>query len=517
MTAPSAGTTVGRVVRGSDGPFDVRGVVRDARDVPRYRGLSPSVTVALADVVARTPESEAVYEPGGARLSYAELWERGRRIAGGLQAAGVRPGDRVGLHLPNGVPWVEAFVGVLIAGGVLVPINTRLTREEVRHVLEDAGCRVVIDADTPAPLADPVAPFASGPAELTAIFYTSGTTGRSKGATSTHEALLAVAENLRRSSKMPADLGSELRTLICVPLFHVTGFAAQLLPVLLAGGAAVLQDGVDVGAIGRHLAEERISYLVAVPAIYYYLLGHRGFEDVEVPQLRWAFYGGAPIAPELVARIKRRFPAARVANGFGMSETSSLATLLPHEESDSHAASIGRPCPAVDVGLLDADTTTGVGEILLRGQSVTTGYWGDGRRHADAFVDGWLRTGDLGRLDEDGRLYLVDRVKDMINRGGENVFSVEVENALADAPGVREVAVVGVPDAMMGEKVGCVLVPADGEVDVEAILRHAATRIADYKVPQYLTIRNEPLPRNPGGKVLKQRLREETTWGHPLR
>jgi acyl-CoA synthetase (AMP-forming)/AMP-acid ligase II len=200
-----------------------------------------------------------------------------------------------------------------------------------------------------------------------------------------------------------------------------------------------------------------------------------------------------------------------------MSETSSLATLLPHEESDSRADSIGYPCPCVDVAILDADPETGMGEILLRGQTVTTGYWREPDLAPQSFIDGWLRTGDIGRIDDAGRLYLVDRLKDMINRGGENVFSVEVENALADAPGVKEVAVIGVPDNMMGEKVGCVIVPGEDGVEIDVVLRHAAAQIADYKVPQYVAILETPLPRNPAGKVLKQVLRTQIVWGHPVR
>jgi acyl-CoA synthetase (AMP-forming)/AMP-acid ligase II len=173
----------------------------------------------------------------------------------------------------------------------------------------------------------------------------------------------------------------------------------------------------------------------------------------------------------------------------------------------------------VDVAVLDADPATGVGEILLRGQTVTVGYWREPDLGSQSFLGGWLRTGDIGRIDDAGRLYLVDRLKDMINRGGENVFSVEVESALADAPGVKEVAVIGVPDSMMGEKVGCVIVPADGgvEVDVAAVIRHAAARIADYKVPQFVAIYDRALPRNAAGKVLKHLLREQVAWGPQLR
>ena len=234
--------------------------------------------------------------------------------------------------------------------------------------------------------------------------------------------------------------------------------------------------------------------------------------------VRWVSYGGAPIAVSLVHQIKEAFPNARVGNGFGLTETSSLTSFLPHEEAEDHADSVGFAMPVVDLALDEPDPHTGVGELLVRGANVVQGYWSKPEATAETFVDGWLHTGDLARIDPDGLLYIVDRKKDMINRGGENVYSIEVENALASAPGVGEAAAVGVPDEMMGEKVGAVIVPAAGaEIDVEQILRHMREHVADFKVPQYIAERTEPLPRNPGGKVLKAQLREETDWGKPLR
>jgi acyl-CoA synthetase (AMP-forming)/AMP-acid ligase II len=174
--------------------------------------------------------------------------------------------------------------------------------------------------------------------------------------------------------------------------------------------------------------------------------------------------------------------------------------------------------PVVDIAIADPDPERGTGELLVRGENVVQGYWNKPDETAAAFEDGWLHTGDVGRIDEDGLLHIVDRVKDMINRGGENVYSIEVESALAGAPGVGEAAVLGVPDDMMGEKVGAVIVPAQGsDLDVEAVLGHARERLADFKVPQYVALREEPLPRNPGGKVVKATLRDETEWGAPLR
>jgi acyl-CoA synthetase (AMP-forming)/AMP-acid ligase II len=227
-------------------------------------------------------------------------------------------------------------------------------------------------------------------------------------------------------------------------------------------------------------------------------------------------YGGAPIAPDLVAHIMKAFPQARVGNGFGLTETSSVSTYLPHEYVE-HADSVGFPAPVCDLRIEDAGPD-GVGELLIRGQNVVAGYWNKPAATAEAFIDGWLHSGDLARIDADGLVYIVDRAKDMINRGGENVYCVEVENALAGAPGVFEAAVVGVPDEVMGEKVGAVLVPAPGSrIDVPAVLSYLEERIADFKVPQYVAVRTDPLPRNPGGKLLKRQLRDETDWGPPIR
>jgi long-chain acyl-CoA synthetase len=193
-----------------------------------------------------------------------------------------------------------------------------------------------------------------------------------------------------------------------------------------------------------------------------------------------------------------------------------VTTYLPHEYVE-HADSVGFPAPVCDVRV-DRPGPDGVGELLIRGPNVVAGYWNKPRETAETFVDGWLHSGDLARIDEDGLVYVVDRAKDMINRGGENVYCVEVEYALAGAPGVFEAAVVGVPDEVMGEKVGAVLVPVPGgDIDVPAVLDYLGERIADFKLPQYVVVRPDPLPRNPGGKLLKRRLRDETTWGPAVR
>ncbi len=228
-------------------------------------------------------------------------------------------------------------------------------------------------------------------------------------------------------------------------------------------------------------------------------------------------YGGAPIAPDLVHRLGTAFPHARLGNGFGLTETSSVSTYLPHEYAAEHADSVGFAAPVVDLRIDEPNVGTGVGELLVRGPNVVAGYYNKPQQTAQTFAGGWVHTGDLARIDDDGLVYVVDRMKDMINRGGENVYCVEVEHALASHPAVGEVAVIAVPDPVMGEKVGAVLVPLPGQrISVPDVLSFARGRLADYKVPQYVALRHEPLPRNAGGKVIKALLRT-TEWDERLR
>ena len=494
-------------------PFDETGVERDAAGVKRYVALPDSVVAMLRTSVERDPSAEAVVEVDGPRLSYRELWDASARVAGGLREAGVGRGDRVAIRLGNRVDWVLGFLGALMAGGVAVPVNTRFTDSEARYVIDDSGAKVVLSPGSPLPDGAPYAEADLHREDLAAIFYTSGTTGFPKGAMTSHENFLTNSENARRVVGLPKS-DPTLRNLISVPLFHVTGCNSQLLPTLEAGAAAVIMPTFGVGRFLQVIPEERIAIVTSVPAIFWLAVSQAGFGSVDVSGVRFATYGGAPIAPDLVQAIKRGFPSAQVGNGFGLSETSSISTFLPHRYADTHADSVGFAAPVVDLDLADVDEQTGVGEQLIRGAHVVRGYWNRPEATEEAFAGGWLRTGDLARIDEQGFTYIVDRAKDMINRGGENVYCVEVENVLAAAPGVFEVAVVGVADTMMGEKVGAVIVPTPGtDFDVEAFLAYARTHLADFKVPQYVAVRAGALPRNPGGKVLKPVLRKDTEWG----
>jgi long-chain acyl-CoA synthetase len=492
-------------------PFDDSGVEQDSGGIRRYPDLHESLIAMLRDSVQADPMAEALVEVGGQRISYAQLWDRASRVSGGLREAGISPGDRVAIRLPNSIDWVLAFFGGLMAGAVVVPVNTRLAEPEAAYVIGDSGSSYVFEPGAALPDGAPAVHEDARRSDIAAIFYTSGTTGFPKGAMHTHENVLANVETVYRVSDIPRDAGREMRTLVVVPLFHVTGCHSQTLPALRIGGAAVIDAAFDGRRMIETLERERITACTAVPAIYYYILNHPDFAPARVAGVRWASYGGAPIAPDLVHQIGDRFSGARLANGFGLTECTSIATLLPHEWAAEHADSVGFAAPHAEVAIdrsLFGDHAD-LGEILIRGQSVCAGYWNKPEATAQTFADHWLHTGDVGRVDADGLVFVLDRIKDMINRGGENVYCVEVENALIGAPGVGEVAVVGVPDSMMGEKVGAVIVPLPGAtVDPEAVVAYAREHLADFKVPQFIAVRPEPLPRNPNGKVLKAPLRQ---------
>ena len=275
----------------------------------------------------------------------------------------------------------------------------------------------------------------------------------------------------------------------------------------------------DVQAFLQAVEDEQINILTSVPAIYWLAMSQPNFADKDMSGVGWVTYGGAPTAPDVVAKLRSSFPNARLGNGFGLTETSSVSTFLPDEYAELRPETVGFTAPPVEVDLLDPDPASGVGELLIRGQNVVAGYWNKPEQTADTFVDGWLHTGDLARVDDDGFVQIVDRLKDMVNRGGENVYCVEVENALVEHPAVFEVAVLGVPDDDDGREGrrrhrACGRARSPTRPEIRAF---ALERIADFKVPQFITFRTEPLPRNAGGKVLKPVLRKETEWSAQLR
>ncbi len=496
-------------------PFPMEKLTRGTDGIIRYVGVDATL-VSMLDRARKTwPKAEALVECGGERLSYAQLWERSASVAGGLKAAGIGVGDRVGLDLPNGISWVVAFFGTLLAGGVIVPINTRLSKTEKDYAIADSGAKFIFEPGQQLPQASPFVYENASNQDLAAIFYTSGTTGHPKGAMTSHENFISNVETAIRVARLEPE---DLRSLVSVPLFHVTGCNSQLLPTLSIGGTIVMMPSFDVGSFISTIAQEKITVLTSVPAIYWLAMNQPQFLELDTSAVTRVLYGGAPTPPELVKRIIAAFGNAEVGNGFGLSETASISTFLPHAFAATRPETVGFAAPPVELDLHEVDPQTGAGELLIKGPNVVSGYWNKPEATSSTFIDGWLHSGDMAKIDDSGFCQIVDRKKDMVNRGGENVYCVEVENVLIEYPGVFEVAIVGVPDPMMGEKVGAVVVPMPGtQLDTNELIEFASSKLATYKVPQFLKIQSEPLPRNPGGKVLKPILRSATDWGNPLR
>lgn len=499
-----------------DYPFDTSGVVRDTDGGKRYTNLPDSLVAMLRTQAQATPNAEAIVDlKTGERVDYHNLWRRAARVAGGLKAQKLVPGDRAAICLGNGLDWVLAFLGCQLAGVAAVPVNTRFAKKEQDYVITDSGASYIFQPGAALPDGESYEYTAATAADMAAIFYTSGTTGFPKGAITSHGNFTSNNESARRCIKLSND--EQLRNLVAVPLFHATGCHSQLLATLSLGGCVVIMPEFEVGAFLDAIAAENINQLVAVPAIYWLTINQPQFATIDVSQVRWLVYGGAPIAPGLVSKLKDAFPNAQLGNGFGLTETASLATFLPHEYADDYADSVGFPTPVMEVKIKNPDPDSGVGELLIRGSNVVVGYWNKPQASAQAFVDGWLHSGDLARINDKGIVFVVDRAKDMINRGGENVYCVEVENALAGHPDVFEAAVIGVADEVLGEKVGAVLVATPGhEIDPQDVVAYCRQHIGDFKVPQFIRISQTPLPRNPGGKVLKSQLREQGDWGAAL-
>ncbi|EAQ00606.1 FadD13 [Janibacter sp. HTCC2649] len=471
--------------------------------------IAPTLVAAGRETVRRVPNAEAVIDlSSGLRLTYAELWQRASRVAGGLVGGGVGPGDRVGVALPNGAPWILAFLGTLLAGAVPVPINPRLTGPERAHIVTDSGARLVIEAELPD--GEPIEIAGDDPESLAAIFYTSGTTGAPKGAMLSHRALLSAAEQVRLAYALESHDG--LRALVAAPLFHVLACGMQWVPALVTGGCVVILPAFEVGAWVSAIREERIEVLNGVPAMFWHALRHPDFTELDVSGIRILSYGAAPTPPAQATALREAFPFARLAPGYGLTEAPCV-TGLHDGDAQSHSGSVGTAVAATELRLVGPEAAEGIGQLLVRGPQLMSGYWGRPEATAAALVDGWLHTGDLVRIDDQGRVFMLDRRTDLINRGGENVYSVEVEAALAAYPAVAESAVVGIPDERLGSRVGaCVVLRAGVPFDADELVRVAHATLAPFKVPEFVCVRSEPLPRNAAGKVDKHAVRQQSVW-----
>jgi long-chain acyl-CoA synthetase len=503
---------------------------------PAFAGLSE----ILSHHARERGGKAALVVPHGGTVSYAELAERSLRFAAFLKGRGVAAGGRVAVLLQNVPEFVVAYFGAVAAGCVAVPVNYRLSPPEVAYILSDAsasvvvtsaeqfrkvagqdgaravGTWVVVDGDVPGAVAFATAegaealkrPEPTAPDDVAVLLYTSGTTGFPKGAMISHaNTLFNVASCRATLDYREDDVG-----LLTLPLFHVTGLNSQLVALLACGATVVLQKEYDTRAALALMARYRVTALFFVPAIYKLFTLRDDIGDFDLSPVRIAAYGGAPMAPETIVAV-RRIVSARLHNCYGLTECSSLGTVLPSELALERSESVGFPVPGTraevrgeDGAALPAGTP---GELYLRGPHIVQGYFGAPGKTREAIRDGWLKTGDVARIDADGLVYILDRAKDMINRGGEKVYGLEVENVLYTCPGVAEAAVFGVPHPVFGEVPAACVVPLPGaSVEPGQVIAWCRGRLADYKTPVSVHVVDR-IPRNPGGKILKKELRKE--------
>ena len=471
----------------------------------------PRMVLSAAD---RFGAAEAVVD-GPLRLTFTELAERVRKAAGAFAALGIHKGDRVAIWAPNSAEWLVAGFGLLAAGGVLVPVNTRFKTAEAHDIVVRSGAKALLvqqgflDLEFAGPPGVPVIDLKSdflasgspyecevGGSDLSDIIFTSGTTGRPKGVLMTH------AQNLRLFTEWCdlADLREGDRYLVVNPFFHMFGWKAGCIASLIRGATVLPVPVFDVDHVLDLVERERVTMLPGPPTLYHSLLEAQAKGGRDLSSLRAAVTGSADIPVELVRRIRSELPFRTIMTGYGLTEAGTVTASRSGDSFEDIATTVGLPCDGLEVAVADD------GEVLVRGYSVMLGYLDDPAATAEAVdPDGWLHTGDLGTLDERGRLRIVGRKKDMFVVGGFNAYPAEIEGFLLQHPDVAQAAVVGVPDARMGQ-VGKAYVVRHGRVSEAELIAWSRERMAGYKVPRSVEFREE-LPVGATGKVLKDQLR----------
>jgi len=495
------------------------------------------------------------------------------KLARQLIADGVKPGDRVAIIIRNLPEWPVAFWAGVLAGAIVTPLNAWWTGPELEYGLCDSGSSIlIVDAERyervrehlpncpdirkiyvsrlkeenadpavvrlesviggtnewaklPPPAADdPPFPM-RGPDDDVTIFYTSGTTGKPKGAIISHRNIISNMWNsaaaqarafLRRGEAPPQPDPSlpQKAFLISVPFFHATGCFAVMIPALMSGNKLVMQRKFDADAALELIQRERITHFGGVPTIAWQIIEHPRVDEYDLSSIEGIAYGGAPAAPELVKRIKARFPKSTPSQGWGMTETSATAVSNVAEDYERKPSSTGVPAPTGEakiVGENNKELPRGeVGELWYKGPIVVRGYWNKPEATAETFIDGWIKTGDLAKMDEEGFIYIVDRAKDMLIRGGENIYCVEVENVIYEHPAVMDAAVIGRPHKTLGEEPLAVVHLKPGmNASADELRHHVAQKLAAFKVPVDVIFWPTTLPRNANGKIVKKELKTQ--------
>ena len=490
------------------------------------------------------------------RYTMGDVRERFAALGAALvERYGIVKGDRVAIAMRNFPEWIMSFAAITSIGAISVSMNSWWTEDEMDFALVDSGAKVLIADDEriqrslaacrrlgtkiiavrSAAAADgvdrwedvvvlgtPLPVVAVGPADDATILYTSGTTGRPKGAVSTHgavvQALMAFAcrgavERLRQPGEPTTHPPAFI---LIVPLFHVTGCVPVMLGCFIGGTKLVVMYKWDVDQALEIIEREQITNLVGVPTQSWDLVQASRFAEFDTSSLRDIGGGGAPAPPALVTKVNDSFAKGRPTIGYGMTETNAYGPQNRGGDYLAKPTSTGRVVPVMEIGIRDPDGLAlpvgERGEIWFKGPNLIRGYWNRPDATADVLVDGWLRSGDLGRVDEEGFVYVEDRVKDMILRGGENVYCAEVEAAIYEHPAVHEAAVFGLPHERLGEEVATAVLLKDGaSLTADELRAHIGARLASFKVPTHVFFRDEAIPRNASGKMLKRELQRELT------
>jgi len=510
------------------------------REMRCFAERPPTVNALFAASVAAFPEHEALVARER-RVRYGDLDRLVTRVAANLARRGVQRHDRVAIVCHNDLEFVLAALATLRLGCIAVPVNTREQRDELTYILDQCRAKaVVFDAElaerlpgpskVPAlalrfavagavPGADPFdslldagapeVPVADvGEEDTAVILYTSGTTGRPKGAMLTHLNLVHTVLHYRACMR----LTDRDRSLLAVPASHVTGLAAILLTMLGVGGCVIMMREFKASAFLALAGHERMSHTLVVPAIYALLLRDPDFDDYDLSAWRVGGFGGAPMPEGTLRALAERLPGLALMNTYGATETTSPTSMMPAALQSSHLDSVGMVVPCGEVRIVDErghDVPAGdVGELWIAGPMVVPGYWDNPEASAREFTGGFWKSGDIGSRDPEGFLRLFDRKKDLVNRGGYKVYSAEVESALSMHPAVAESALVARPDPVLGEKSHAFVVLRDPSCTAATLRKHCAEHLADYKVPDFFTLLDAPLPRNVNGKILKRALRD---------
>lgn len=560
MTTPIPVDILDQKMTAADSPFAMDEILIDGISTRVWKHAPKNLQAIFEDTRQFAERDYLVYE--GERMTYRQHHQKVVALAHALvRDCQINKGDRIALAMRNYPEWPVVFWATVSVGAIIVPLNAWWTVHELEYAIANSGARLVFaDQERASLLAgtcdqvksldrvvvirgednaispnelrfeellarypneDFLPPVEIAPDDEASIFYTSGTTGNPKGAINTHRNICSnqvsgvycrVRTEYRygREPEMPTE---QMGQLISAPLFHVTGSLAMLCGSTMAGSKIVFMYKWDADTAIRLIEKEKLNSFGGVPSMPLQVLESPILSQHDMSTVRAVLFGGAPPAPELAARIKQAFPNASSSNGYGLTETSALTTVCVAEDYLSRPESAGMPAAVCDIKIMSEDENQmpagEIGEIWIKGPQVIKGYWNNPEATAKTITDGWLHSGDLGYLDEEGFLYVVDRAKDMLLRGGENIYCIEVESALYDHAAVIDAAVVGIPHPVLGEEIGALVQIRPGNTVTEKELQdHVAAQIAAFKVPVRIDQYPGPLPRNANGKIMKPEVKK---------